>query len=343
MLLTVGIRHIDKIHSWLGIEEQTETYYGSLEYKDWKLADDKQWNPPYPDGLDVVYAFYGDEVSQSDSPLFGRKPILQIGDPEQRPNFIVIGDSYANSLFPGLDIVGKEEGWSGLQLNLYVTPFWDRLNLETPPPSCHFNKAKAEAMLEWLSRNEHLKTVIIVQRWDVRWLPSKTWDGTPIPKDEVFNKNVESIREFCRRLNALGKDIYMIMPTPEVSLSEMKVVVSRFNRAKLWYHQLMPDKEIKAETVCTTADYERINKDVLITLRQMEREGHCKLLDPMPFLFTNGVFKPLENNKLLVYDNGHLTVAGAVKTVRGLKDQFNAIFQQEKAGSNSSQPEAPAP
>lgn len=322
MALALTIRRTDGLKNYVHVEVNTMRKYTSTAYKDWEFAPESNWVGPYPKVLKPVENHYGDTVLDTKSPDFGRAPVLQIGDKTKRPNFILLGDSYANALFPGFDIVGKQEGWSGLYLNLYVTPFWGRLNRENYDSKSHFTRIKAEAIIKWLKTNPHLHHVVIHQQWHARFRPSETWDGYPITAEISWQIGHTALSDFCKKVKAMGKDVIFILPTPESCVPHGTKIAPLVKRSKLWYHPATFKHEVRS----SQADYEHHNKRIREILFQLEKEGYCHLIDPVPYMIKNGIFDPIEGDNLVVYDHGHITVYGATKLISQLRNQLNNIL-----------------
>lgn len=110
MALALTIRRTDGLKNYVHVEVNAMREYTSTDYKDWVFAPENNWFEPYPEELNPIGGFYGNTVLDRKSPDIGRTPVLQIGDKTKQPSFVVLGDSYANALFPGFDVIGKQEG-----------------------------------------------------------------------------------------------------------------------------------------------------------------------------------------------------------------------------------------
>ena len=322
LALTFAIRRTEGLKNYVNVEVNRIEEYTSTDYKDWEFAPESSWVGPYPRKLEPVRGHYGDVVLDKSLPQYGHAPVLQIGDKRKQPNFIFLGDSYANALFPGFDIIAKREGWSGLYLNLYVTPFWNRLNSENPDEESRFSQIKAETLMDWLQKNPHIRFVIVHQRWHRRFTPSVTWTGTPIREDSVWSAGEKALTDFCKRVKGLGKEVIFFMPTPEANVPDKTRLMPLIKRSRLWYRSPATDLHLDSHTEL----YEQRNGKIRQILIHLQNLGLCTLIDPAPALFKNGTFNPVEGDELIVYDHGHMTPYGAKKLIESLRVQIRDII-----------------
>lgn len=329
MALALFVRKTDGLKNYVHVEVNAMREYTSTDYKDWEFAPQSSWVGPYPEELNAVGGHYGDPVLDEASPYYGHAPILQIGDRNKQPNFVLLGDSYANALFPGFDIVAKREGWSGLYLNLYMTPFWGRMNTENGLKVCHFSKTKACALERWLAQNPHIKYIFIYQQWHWRYRPAETWDGIPIEQSNVADKNAGFLCSFCEHMNSMGKEVIFIMPTPESTVPTNFSIANLIKRSQLWYRFNGDGPDVQS----TQEQYVRKNDRIRKIMKVMAGRGICRLLDPMPYMLADGVFNPIEGDGLIVIDHGHLSVYGATKLIGKLKKSIADILERTDIGN----------
>lgn len=322
MALALFLRKTDGLKNYVHVEVNAMREYTSTDYKDWEFAPQSSWVGPYPKELVAIENHYGDSVISENSMDFGRAPVLMIGDKTKKPNFVLLGDSYANALFPGFDIIGKREGWSGLYLNLYMTPFWGRLNVEFPKSEALFTRKKAECLLAWLKQNPDIKYIIVQQLWYGRFRPAETWDGDPIKEDERWNAGYIYLKEFCKHMRETGKEVIFFLPNPESSVSRGTRIAPLLKRSLLWYHSTSSTLHVQS----SRRDYDVRNKRICNILRRIEKEGDCQLIDPAPYFFRSDVFDPVEGDELVVYDHGHMTVYGAIKLISQLRERIGTLL-----------------
>lgn len=291
-------------------------------YGAWRFASPESC-APLPACLNPLSWHYGGCVLDQQSPHYGRSALLAIGDTSRPPDFVLLGDSYANALYPGMDIVGRRRGWSGLFLNTYVTPFWGRSNRENPNPEALFTEQKAFALLDWLRASPSIRCVIIYQHWYWRKRTTNTdWSGAPIAPEDSLRFYEESLREFCRRVRATGKELVLVMPTPEAAVREQTRLGEAIRRRRLFTDDPWATFDWSSDMKL----YRRYHAEICAMLRRMEAEGCCRLLDPVPILMPDGIFRPVEGQRLLLFDHCHLSEDGAVKLTEGFADDIDAIL-----------------
>lgn len=341
MLSVLVLRETDGLKNYIHAEaNKALPDYTTTDYQQWKLAPESSWVGPYPRELNPLSWFYGNSVLNQESPDFGRAPILQVGDSSKQPNFILLGDSYADSLFPGFDIVARREGWSGLHINLYVTPFWNRLNVEMKDidAGARFTRQKAEFLLQWLEQNPRLHYVVIFQRWNWRFQPAITWDGEVIGEEEAWSATANGLRTFLQRLKEMGREVVLIMPTPEARNTAGTTMAALLRRSKLWYCVA----DVRKNTQCSYEQYMEQNGRIRQILLEMQKEGLCTLVDPAPHMFVDGMFVAAEGREPQLRDYGHLTVYGSEKLMDALRSQFRSILQASD-GKQEHEPEMKVP
>lgn len=86
------------------------------------------------------------------SPEYDESYVEIIGDKNEVPKFFLFGDSHAESIMPGLDIVGAEQGRAGYYLKHHIDPYI-RENSGTMK------------IFEWIASRDEVEVVYIVDRW----------------------------------------------------------------------------------------------------------------------------------------------------------------------------------
>lgn len=325
LAVSILLLHASPLLERLHATSQETPTYGSLEYQDWKLASPDNWHGAFPTILNAHAGHCGDRVLHPGDELYGQAPILHIGDNAKPPTFVLLGDSYANALFPGLDLIGRKKGWSGLYINFYLTPFWGRLNRENGNEDYFCTEPKLQALLNWLAANPQLHHVLIMQCWKWRFETAESWDGHLLKGQAGRDFNAQALRTFCQKLKDIGRTPILMLPTPEADVVPNTRIDQWMKRLKLWYHNETQPLDITN----SRANYDKKMGNICNLLRTLEHEGLCTLLDPLPVLFTQDRFQPLEKGNLIVWDHDHMTVYGASKVVAGLQDKLDALFNQQ--------------
>ena len=143
---------------------------------------------------------------------------------------------------------------------------------------------------------------------ELRYLDVPDSEVRAAPEDVFIRKTVETM---CR-MTASGRPVYVLQPLPEIGV-EVARVLSR---------QLMFRKPLRDISI-PLGDYYKRHRTALTALRQAEKDCGIRLLDPVPYLCSNGVCHGSQNGIPYYYDDDHLSVAGAHK----LAPLFEPIFQ----------------
>lgn len=243
--------------------------------------------------------------------------IYHLGDSTKEAQFVLLGDSHAQSLTAGFDIIGKEKGWSGVYINTYFIPFWGATEEDHHFPTHAFGQQKAETFMRWFIANPAITHVIITQWWDVRMVRHKKWDGTSAGDThaQAVESRYDELKELCQRLSKSGKKVVLLTDNPKIAAANPKQYVfgQRLNGAK----------SFDAPAYCCTKEqYERQNRDFMYIAERLEREGHCRLIRLGEALLQDGTFTCMKGNKLMMKDSHHLTPLGGLVAVRLIENDI---------------------
>lgn len=316
--LTFTITKTQGLRGMLHPQADDFPLYDNNEYQAWQQAERTPTIEDFPDVLQPHRDF--DRTRFLSQGAATARGFLSVGDRSRTPNFILLGDSYAHSVFPGLDLVGRDRHWSGLYMPIYLEPFIGGVN--TQPPA--LGDAGTAALIKWLSRHPELQYVVINQRWHIRFTNQNSRK-----KGEPFETSVACLREFCLQVKQSGKTLIFIMPQPEANIDSSLRIDSVISRRSILTSDPYNDIDLSIDA----DDYEERNAPICKALRQLEAEGLCVLLDPVPVLMPDGVFEPVTHDRhYVIYDGaGHLTVYGATKLIEGLADRIDSILAGETA------------
>ena len=172
-------------------------------------------------------------LSRSDHPLTPAQA-CSLGAPQAGPSLVLLGDSHADALFVALDDQLRRSGRAGLMMahsGCAPTPGLRRVDMGPRSPC----EAYFAAAFDELARRPELRTVVLSARWstyaqDRRFdngeggrdpapsMPLDTLSSTaPAPEsrarvDRVVSAYVAGIRS----LRAMGKQVVLVYPVPEV-------------------------------------------------------------------------------------------------------------------------------
>lgn len=246
--------------------------------------------------------------------------LQEIGVPEKELSFIVIGDSHAIDFANGMHLAALQKGWHGLFLNSYILPFWDaELPQQTTSALGNFyNRDKATCMLNWLAKHPELHTVFIAQYWGTRMKSHVTWSGEPVTGDMVQARAAE-LREFCRQLKAIGKEVVVATDTPRIKTITPKQVLCS-------YLMFPMGKDFPADLTCDKGSYEQANGAFNHELDNIAADGLCIVLHRENAFFKTNTFRAYDGHSISHRDAGHLTPEGGYLSISGVLEQIGTLL-----------------
>lgn len=273
-------------------------------YTQWRECDDAALRADCsPLFQPCFHAFYA--MKQTPPKKFSM-PLLAMGS-AGRPTLLLMGDSHAGSLFPGMDAACREAGVSGVFLSSAVLPFhhWE-VSIGT---DYHFNPAKEQALLDWLAAHPELSHIVIAQRWR-----QKFW----LPRTCSVEQYETDLRAFIASLNAIHKKVVIIGPTPEFPM-----------HAFLRYYRV---RHLQGERndrfpICTREAHEKENAHVYGILRKLDADGLCTLIDPLDALEPGEVFQSVRDNMVQMKDNDHMFSGNSIWLMHRLLPRLKEALQ----------------
>ncbi len=239
-------------------------------------------------------------------------PFVHLGDTEVEPSIVLLGDSHAQASYMGIDVICREEHLSGVYLASIIAPFWDR-EIPNQGGNYYYNRKKAEALLEWLSAHPELATVVIDQLWGRLHDMDMDWNLNRLPAD--FAKNAESLRVFCRRLQAIGKNVVILGPLPTYGTNR----VAGFVRS-------LRSTEPHPSVLCTREKFMTDFGAIVGLMTAMEAEGLCKVVYPHTVLATKDGYPAIRDGIPLFKDADHLSVQGSLMVYASLSSELLRVL-----------------
>lgn len=240
-----------------------------------------------------------------------------VGCKSVEPSFLVVGDSHAEALKGGLNRVCLSKGTAGIAVGLKTCPL-------TGMNITNTFSIVTEPVITWLKQAPHIKTVIIMCRWDTRLSSAETHQiiyrcGEAIPADNSHNSAYleEGLSATCRRIKDMGKDVVLIGPVPI-----MKTAPGNEIRRRV---MLGLDIYSLGEAI-TTEEYQLYEKPVFDILHRVAADTRARIVPVHPVLEQNGMYRGLMGNILLYHDSDHLSGDGAEYVVSRV---YNDIFPQK--------------
>lgn len=241
------------------------------------------------------------------------EPLFNLGIEDGTPCFIMIGDSHAMALAPGIDKVSRELGLTGVFIRSSMFPLWDTY---TDAANCQWNKKKANDLLSWLKRHPELKTVVITCMWYGRMQQQYTnWDGEVI-EDPNLQKASENLAKTCQKLTDLGCKVLLTGPEPLLPV----------NPAKLARESAIKRNAITLPTI-TQNESDHQMAQINEVLKGQIREG-VFIIPLSNAFFKHGVFTYQYEGKFLYRDQDHLTPEGAIIAMKYALPCFRKAMEE---------------
>lgn len=245
-----------------------------------------------------------------------KRPLISLGNTNMKPTFVLLGDSHAQHLLAGMDVLCRGEDIRGVYLATTIIPLWNR-ELPRITTGYFYNREKAVSLMDWLSDNPQIEVVIIAQLWHRLTNNLSDWNNKPVSGD-TFNGNAEALKEFCIKLRSINKRVICFYPEPHFKGKRMLNYMC-------W---LMNNGQEKDEYILTREQYEEMFMRINLTLKSLEDEKLITLINPALCFFENGMCRPAKNGKLWFKDNNHFTVEGSIKAVNSFKNELLPLLQK---------------
>jgi peptidoglycan/LPS O-acetylase OafA/YrhL len=222
----------------------------------------------------------------------GRLAAIGAADPARPPTVLVWGDSHARSALPGMDLVLKEQGVTGLAATHAATPpvldWHSDLKWGMKDKALEFN----EAVFEYV-RNHHIPHVVLISAWGAY---------TKLPENGHNRASFDaSLLETVKRLVSIGVQPWVVLGVPAHQFDVQKVLM----RPAMYSTEYVQSLQAKP----STNDSEFTSRDLIERIH----EAGGKVLDPKP-RFVDPVsnrYRFEADGVALYYDAHHLTKKGA--------------------------------
>ena len=242
-----------------------------------------------------------------------------IGKRNGVPSFIVLGDSHAGALMPGVAMAAKNAGATGFDAAADSCPPLDGVlnQLGDEGEQCLEFRNRT---LDLIERIPSIQKVILISRWPTQAEGTRYGRDDPGPKPmlvdienkvqgshEVFSLGVERIVKRLRRAN---KQVYMVFSVPEVgwnvpSVSARNLFIGR-------------NFDIRPRL----SDFHARNAYVSAVFNRMAGQYGVKVLYPDSILCGKDLCEVTKNGRALYYDDDHLSVFGA----ESISSIFEPVF-----------------
>lgn len=317
MLLCVLAKKTTIISDWIADPREEQII---KSYNDWKLAD----SPDLMQNFDAEQLnFWSGWFAMCDTHQpagLPKSPLFFLGDTTKTPNFVMMGDSHAGSMFPGFDVVCREHGQAGIYLPTIISPFWN-YEVQTDP-TYYCTRKKMQALINWLNTQPEIKYVVIVHRWYQRSQLNKTdWDKKSA--DSSPEAQTESLREFCRNMQAIGKSVIFVDQIPDFETNP------RTYGKWCIRHDRNPEDKIHP-FICTRERYQERHNQNRNMLFTVEKEGLCRVLRFDKTANTDGNYVAYADGEVLYRDDNHPATPGAIYFMKKLAPDFIELISGQK-------------
>ena len=239
--------------------------------------------------------------------------IKYLGCRDQSPEFVLIGDSHAEAVQIGLDDISKEHKRCGVAVGMKTCPLYGIEITNT------FANA-IDPFLEWLQQAPSVKTVILVCRWNTRLSTSPTVQylykkGESIPSDASRNTELleEGLIGTCEKIKALGKEVVILGPVPELKLNPGSEIRRRI---------MLGYDTTDIGDATTHEEFMQHEAPVLAILERLEQKGLARIVPIHEPLLQDGKYRGIQNNMLYYHDNNHLSGDGSRHVIKHIYSQI---------------------
>lgn len=232
-----------------------------------------------------------------------------IGQKESDPSFIVLGDSHADALMPGVDLVARKRGKKGVHAAFTSCAPLDGISIR------HFEEDLKcvefrNKMLAFTERSSSIQNVVLIARWSVYSEGTRYGRDDVGPKiflDDEKNQGVGNHEDFLigiertvMRMRRANKQVFIVFSVPEVGLN----VPSNSSRNLLFGHNM----DIRPKIT----DFFERNKYVAAVMDRMALQYGVHVIYPHSILCGTGSYcSTIKDGKSLYADDDHLNVFGA--------------------------------
>lgn len=232
-------------------------------------------------------------------------PLIRLGDEHAVPSYVLIGDSHALAISPGMDRISRDRGIAGV---IYRVRFAPLVGIKDKDCLAHllriysvFWGRNMDILLRWLKETPQLKTVYIDNRWGNLFVA-----GTNSGMRESMLKGMQNL---CRALQDMGKDVVVIGPVPEWILDP--VLVSKRN--------LVLGLAREPQSMGMDTEEQQVAMDFL---NRLEKKGLCRIVWVHHALMQQGKEISEKNGVFWYMDDDHLSPAGAIHVAGAVADQL---------------------
>lgn len=314
----------------------TITLYGTAAYSKgiitpWQATADGLRSPGYHDFTPAQHPTILRSYAQDELPLWydvtyiyesdyfrrhANNSLFVIGNQENPASFVLIGDSHAAAIYPGMDNMFKEESISGVYVMCRFVPFFSKTGAltgvgEKGVREQDYMQKREEALLSWLKEQNTITTVVVAGRW-TRYLELKSNEGQE-------GRELQELCDMCERFRSIGKKVVLMTDIPEMPLTQP---------LNYSMQQMIFGKNPKNVNLSISqTEYGQHCKQSAPMLAAAEQQDLCKLLHVEEGLASGKDYFGVKEGKVLYYDDNHINADGAGKICRKLRQSLLNLLQ----------------
>jgi len=239
---------------------------------------------------------------------------IHFGPKDSSPQFILLGDSHAQSAMPLFTSLAEKYGIAGLG---------SAAGGVRPVPNIQLvDKPKGIFVSYWYNYVLEAKIphVVFISLWERLFIESD-WAHTE-NKPYTVDLAKDELRTGIQELLDAGHHVWVMKSVP--IFSKHPVFLTRLNGQP--YSEPFDPNKVKSFV-----------QEALASISS----PRLHILDPSPYLVSNGSLVCVRNNEFLYYDKGHLTKPGALAIKEMFIPLFETISQSTEFASNHNNTDAP--
>lgn len=227
------------------------------------------------------------------------------------PSVLLWGDSHALAINSVIGEIAKQNRMNGIVIknnSCFLLPM-DAAKL----PEAQECAEQVQKVVDYLSVDTQLKTVIIASRWAENM---KYWYKHWMTRDEAIALRRKSLKALASRLTDNGKTVIVLAQAPQI-LGWNEDIASVMARLKLYglHQDLRP----------TVAQYHEQQADMMAIYDDLATMKNVHVVWPEKALCDDTMCKVQDEGGIYYFDDDHLSLYGASK----LAPQFETLMNKE--------------
>lgn len=238
------------------------------------------------------------------SEQFRNVEMCAITDPSRSPTILVVGDSHAEHLFPGLSEVLSSRGENVLMLARSGTvPLWKVVSVRRPD-------SNLDDIFEYAERTPTLHTILLGGFWESYFEKNGARHPGGLYKNHIYDSlATEDKDESAVFKRGLSRTIEKLIPLGKKIAVFLDIPILPFHIEKCLprpYYSIEENCSFPIEQGITTQGSART-----FIQETLKSYPAIKIYDPYPFLCPAGTCSLLQDEQIVYSDNFHLSELGS--------------------------------